>query len=268
MKTAVKYFGGKSGIMTKNIINMFPTNRKVFVDVFGGSGVILMNQKSKVEIYNDIFQNIYSLYKVISDKKLYKEFQLKCELSIYSEQLRKEYKQLLKTKLSLIDRAFYYFYVNRTSHNGHGGFAIDHKIRAKRSKSIQDYLSTIEKLPTLHERLKNVIVRNTDALELIEKENNPNTLLYLDPPYHHSTRSKARYEVDFTDEQHERLIDLCLTSKSKILLSGYDNFLYDKLIKAGWNKKQFKINTVNFDNTPKTKIETIWYNYKIENTIF
>ena len=66
------------------------------------------------------------------------------------------------------------------------------------------------------------------------------------------------------DEQHIELLDTILKCKSKILLSGYDNELYDVLMDNGWYKYQYDVNTMSGNHKKKVKTETMWYNYKIE----
>ncbi|MDE5888611.1 MAG: DNA adenine methylase, partial [Bacilli bacterium] len=180
-----------------------------------------------------------------------------------NEDLWKEYKKSLKEDdLDIIERAYRFFYVNRTSHNGIGGFSMNTIIRRNMSKSISDMLSAIDRLDELHQRLSKLIVTNKNAFELIEKyKDNENVFMYLDPPYHQSTRTAARYEVDMTNEQHYVFINLVLNSKAKMLISGYDCEPYNKLVENGWEKIQFEVNTVSGNKKPKTKIETLWKNY-------
>jgi DNA adenine methylase len=206
-------------------------------------------------------KNIYSLYKVISDKELFQQFKEKCDLVFYSEDIRKEFKEELKKELSIVDRAFYFFYVNRTSHNGIGGFSMNTHVRRGMSKAVSDFLSAIDRLPELHDRLSKVIVTNTDGIKLIEKYNNPNTLLYCDPPYEQSTRTGARYNVDMDREGHVNFLNSVINSKSKILISGYDCELYDTLIENGFTKHQFDVKTIDGNFEKKTKVETVWKNY-------
>ena len=61
--------------------------------------------------------------------------------------------------------------------------------------------------------------------------------------------------------QHELFLDTVIDSKSKILISGYDCDLYDKLTENGFTKIQFEVNTIDGNFNPKTKIETLWMNY-------
>lgn len=264
IKAPIKYFGGKGG-MYKEIIKYFPAPESyhIYCEPFGGSASILLSQPlGHVEMYNDIYQNVYCLYSVLSNKESFLRFKEKCDLAIYSEHLREEFKFKLKTKIDLtaIDRAFYYWYVNRTSHNGIGGFSTNCYIRRNMSKSTSDFLSCVDRLRELHDRLSAVIILNQDALELIKNRDAKNVFFYIDSPYHHSTRTSARYECDFSNEQHEQLIDILLNLKGKALVSGYICDAYKRL-ETKFKRIDFPVKTVSGTFEKKTKIESLWKNY-------
>jgi len=263
MYSIIKYFGGK-GSMFQTIMKYFPPNYNTYIEPFGGSfSVGLHNNISPIEIYNDLDKNVYSLFKVLSDKDLYTQFKEKCDLAYYNEDLRCEYKTKLKEELSVLDRAFYFFYVNRTSHNGVGGLSINLCIRRNMSKSISDMLSCIDGLEQFHQRLSKVLVLNTDGVSLISKYSTENVFIYADPPYEQSTRTSARYDTDMNKEQHIEFIDACLLSKAKILISGYNCELYDKL-NCKFKRVDFKVNTIDGNRNPKIKTESLWMNYNNE----
>jgi DNA adenine methylase len=262
----IKYFGGKN-LCFNEILKHFPKDGTytTYMEPFAGSyGVGLkIENPPPIEIYNDLDKNVYSLYKVLSNPELFKQFKERCDFAPYNEDLRKEFKGLLKTdNLSLIDRAFYFFYVNRTSHNGIGGFSKNTYIRRNMSKSVSDFLSSIDRLPEIHNRLSKVIVTNSDGIELIKKYDDPKVMIYCDVPYEQSTRGSARYNVDMDRQGHIDFLDAVIESKSKILISGYDCDLYDKLTENGFEKIQFEVKTITGNFTPKVKIETLWRNYK------
>jgi DNA adenine methylase len=262
MNAPVRYYGSKGGFYNK-IIEFFPTDGyDTYIEPFAGTFIVgLKKPITKIEVYNDMEKNVYSLYKVISDKELFQQFKEKCDLVFYSEDIRKEFKEELKKELSIVDRAFYFFYVNRTSHNGIGGFSMNTHVRRGMSKAVSDFLSAIDRLPELHDRLSKVIVTNTDGIRLIEKYNSPTTLIYCDPPYEQSTRTGARYNVDMDREGHVNFLNSVINSKSKILISGYDCELYDTLIENGFTKHQFDVKTIDGNFEKKTKVETVWKNY-------
>jgi len=254
--------------MTKNIIEHFPPLDGIdtYIEPFGGSfsiGLKVLDQFPNI-IYNDLEKNVYTLFKVLSTKELYDEFKALCDLSYFDEHLRKELKNELRYNHSLNDvaRAYYFFYVNRTSRNGIGGFSLNLVERRKMSKSVSDFLSAIDRLPELHHALSKCLVLNTNGIELVKKYDKPNVFFYLDPPYEQSTRTGARYVVDMARESQEEFLEILLNVKrAKFLLSGYDCELYEILEKNGINKLQFDVKTVGYKNNKKTKTETLWKNY-------
>jgi len=265
MKTKIiGYFGGKGGNLSTVIKTFIPKNYEIYVEPYGGSASTLFTQNAPIEIYNDIYENVYSLFKVMSDESLFKQLKEKLDVTPYSEKINKEFKQNLKRNdLSLLDRAYYYFYVNRTSVNAIGGFSINTVIRRNISKSTSDYLSAIDGLEEYNKRLSNVIVTNKNAIDVIKKYDRESTFIYLDPPYPHITRTNARYDCDMTDEQHIELLNTIINCKSKILISTYDNEMYNILTENGWNKYSFDIKTTDGKNRAKTKTETLYYNYTL-----
>lgn len=64
LSQVVFWFGSKSKFVNK-IVDSFPEHN-TFVDVFGGSGVVLLNKpQSKIEVYNDIDSRLVNLFKVL-----------------------------------------------------------------------------------------------------------------------------------------------------------------------------------------------------------
>lgn len=243
--------------MTEIIIGQFPDNYDVYVEGFGGGASVLFHKSQQdIEVYNDLEENVYSLFKVLSDKTMFYHLKERMDLTFYSAQMREEYKQILNTELSTEDRAYYFLCVNRSSFNGVGGFSTTHIVRRNMSKSTSDFLSMIDKLPEIHNRLSSVIIEHRDIMDLIEKYDRSNVFMYLDPPYVVSTRaSSQKYQCDMTDEQHEWLVDRLLNCKCKWLVSGYDNPIYNKLTEK-YGKLQFKS-----PNSGSSATEILWKNY-------
>jgi DNA adenine methylase len=84
-------------------------------------------------------------------------------------------------------------------------------------------------------------------------------LIYVDPPYPKSVRSSPGklYEFELMAEQeHAELCDLLLSVPARVMLSGYENELYNRKLK-GWRKET--IPTTN--RAGKKVIETVWLNF-------
>ena len=267
LNAPVKYFGGK-GTMWGKISSFFPEKGTytTYIEPFSGAYSVGLKACADVpnEIYNDLEPNVYSLYKTLTDEDLYNEFKLRCDLTFYSEDLRREYKKKLEEDkdLPLIDRAYMYFYLNRINRNGIGGMSINRMPRRGMAKCTSDFLSAIERLPELHERLKKVNVLNKDGIELIKEHDNDQTLIYCDPPYDWSTRTSTRYKVDMNGEMQNKFLDTVINSKSKILISGYDCERYKILEENGFEKINFNVVVYSGNNNEsKEKTETLWKNY-------
>lgn len=64
-RSPIPWMGNKYKLL-KDLIPLFPNECDVFVDLFGGSGVVSMNYKGKqATIYNEFNENIVGLIKMI-----------------------------------------------------------------------------------------------------------------------------------------------------------------------------------------------------------
>lgn len=248
--------------MTKILLNNFPdTEVDQYVEVFGGGASLLFYKpRYGIEVYNDLYHNVYCLFKSLADCDNFKQLKYMMDLSVYSRRLHDEYREELNNyNLSIVERAYKYLYVNRTSFNGVGGFSVSKYIRRGMSKSTSDFLSMIDGLREVHDRLQSVIIEEMDALDLIEKyDDGRKALMYVDPPYIHSTRkSSQKYGVEMQDDDHKRLVEKLLRCSCNILLSCYDHEIYDPLQENGWTK-------IKLIRPNSNDVETIYRNYSKE----
>lgn len=230
MKSILKYPGGKWRIADW-IISHFPPH-KVYCEPFFGSGAVFFNKRhASIETINDVDGNVVNLFRVC--REFPHELARAIELTPWS---REEF--IACCDLSVpdpIERA------RRTVVRFHQSFGTDnHSKRSWRNVQVSggprcsacwnDLPSAVSEICI---RLKSAQIENIDALQLIERYNNPETLLYLDPPYPLNIREKNMYRYEMTDSGHEQLLRLILKSKSKIIISSYDNELYNDTLK-GW----------------------------------
>jgi DNA adenine methylase len=101
-----------------------------------------------------------------------------------------------------------------------------------------------EALQAITSRMQGVLIENRPALQVIDRYDADNTLIYLDPPYVHATRSAKRrggcafhgYAFELSDAEHVSLIERALQAESMIVLSGYSNPIYDDML-TGWRRQ-------------------------------
>lgn len=108
------------------------------------------------------------------------------------------------------------------------------------------------------ERLKNAQIEKTDAVQLIRAYNSPDCLIYADPPYLGDTRKRKRmYRLEMMDaERHIELLEALLLHKGPVILSGYENKLYDEKL-SGWRKETH----IGRSNSGGQRKEVLWLNF-------
>jgi len=123
--------------------------------------------------------------------------------------------------------------------------------------------NTIQRFKNAKILLKDVNISNLDYKEffkLIQQTLTPNSLIYLDPPYLQSSKSK----LAFCQINHNTLLELCidLQNKCKIILSGYDSVLYNSNLK-NWNTSNYTRASCgkNSNKTSNFVTEKIWFNF-------
>lgn len=118
-------------------------------------------------------------------------------------------------------------------------------------------------LQAISGRMQGVLIECRPALQVVERYDAEDTVIFLDPPYVQETRSAKRrggqafhaYAHEMTDSDHCDLLDWALRAKSMIVLSGYASHLYDERL-AGWRRAT--INTHADGALDRT--EVLWIN--------
>lgn len=227
------WFGGKY-YMRKTIIPILESAKhKKYIELFGGGGIILLSKKqAEVEVFNDLNYDVYNFFNVISDKNLFDDFYRQvCLLPLH----RRYYEHFLATyqnELDPVKRAAKWWYVAKNSFSGRFGAGFPVVINDTSwgvSRNVSDLTSTINLLPEIHKRLVAVQFENQDWKKLFDKFDAPDALFYLDPPYVESKRKYGGYLHEFSDAQHEELVEAAIKSKSKIVISGYEHKIYNTL---------------------------------------
>ena len=109
------------------------------------------------------------------------------------------------------------------------------------------------------ERLRGVQIEHRSAVDVIRRFNSPKVLIYADPPYVLGTRHGKQYRCEMDDRDHEDLLDVLLDHKGPVLLSGYDNALYNDRLR-GWRREE----AVSYSQIASRKTEVLWMNFEPE----
>lgn len=255
MRAILKYPGAKWKI-SEWIISHFPKH-KVYCEPFFGSGAVFFNKpQSYIETINDIDGNIVNLFRVCRESP--GELARLIEFTPFS---REEFIKCYDESDDHIEQA------RRTLVRYHQSFGSancskkswknSQKFSSPQTAKIWNCLPNT--IMETCERLKDAQIENIDAIELINRYNDENTLIYCDPPYLQSLRKRNIYKHDVSDEYHIMLLETLKKSKSKIVLSGYDNSLYNNML-ADWFTDEKKTTA----QMGLKRIEKIWLNFQAE----
>lgn len=264
----VTWFGSKSKLI-KQIVKYFPEHR-TYVDVFGGSGAVLLGKRpSKVEVYNDLNKKMSSLFNVLSDKRKTQELVRRLELTPYSRDIFNFASISIDNEIDEIELAKLVIVIQRQSHGGMAkqwSYCVDASAGGY-SASVRKFHAGIERLTNVHARMRKVQIENLCFTDLIPRYDRPETFFYLDPPYVPDTRINGKYEYEMTLDDHQMLVNLLLNSTGMFILSGYQTPVYTPLELAGW--KRVEIETcVRISKNRTKRTECLWIspNCLIKNT--
>jgi DNA adenine methylase len=260
-RPALRYYGGKFRLAPW-IISFFPKHR-LYVEPFGcGASVLLLKQPALVEIYNDISDEIVNLFRVLRCPEDSKRLITALELTPYS---RTEWLSAFELSTDPIEQARRTIIMANMSHNASkvmlrqaNGFRV---ATTGYHRLPQDFRRHTEHLQQITNRLRDVVIENRDYRKILEANDRPNTLFYLDPPYMLSTRACARksYYAEFDEKDHIEFLQIITKLKGNVVLSGYPSQLYqDSLV--GWHSFSMQSNTAAALPGKSLRTEVLWLN--------
>ena len=256
MRAIIKYPGSKWSIANW-IISHFPEHHSYLEPFFGSGAVLFKKPRSNIETVNDLDDNVVNLFEWIQrdpERLAHEIYWTPYARAIYEEAFASAPQDSLEKAVN--------FYIKLNM--GHGfrtngekvGWKNDVQGRGK-AYAAQDWINLPAKIMLAAERLRGVQIENQQAVDLIQRFNYSNVLIYADPPYVLSTRHGKQYRHEMDDRQQADLLDVLLVHKGPVLLSGYDNDLYNDRLQ-GWHREEIEcrsqVNTV--------KKEVLWMNYE------
>jgi DNA adenine methylase len=268
----IKRHGGKSYLAPK-LVELFPSHTRYLEPFFGGGSVLLARSGENVaEFVNDLELNLSHFWYVLGSADLFDEFARKVSCTPFSEEVFEAAKQRLKSRVihgiarMPVDAAVDFFIVNRQSRQAIGKcFATPtRRLRRGMNEQVSAWLSGVEGLFEVHQRLARVEVRCKPAVEFIRELDSEESFAYCDPPYVPDTRTaKSTYQHEMTIGDHQELLNTLATIKGKFMLSGYPSEMYDDWAAVhGWNIVDFDLpNNASSKSTKERKIERVWMNY-------
>lgn len=229
--------------MVKRLLSHIPPHH-IYVEVFGGGASLLFAKPpSPVEVYNDVDGGLVGFYRVLRDPEKFARFYQLVQLTPYSHEEYNDCRETWEDKEDEVERARKWYVVARQSFGGRfgsgWGFVVKESNRGM-AQVVSQWLSAIDNLPQIHERISRVQIENRDYRDIIPCYDTIDTLFYCDPPYIHGTRKGQRYAHEMTDDDHQDLVEMLLEIKGMAMLSGYRHEIYQPLEEAGWARHDYE----------------------------
>lgn len=217
------YIGGKS-FLADWIISQFPEKYRQlsYCEVFGGGGWVLFKKEpSRIEIYNDLNQNLVNLFRVIRDN--YKQFAYRANWSLHSRAMFNEARERLENDqfLSTAERAVFFALQQVQSFSG-SKTAWAYRVLPHHAFGGR-WLPFVKRMELINARMKKVQIECLDFEKIIAKYDSKDTLFYLDPPYIDTECYYSTVNCKFTRDDHVRLASILKHIKGKFVLSYYDH---------------------------------------------
>lgn len=234
-KSPLRYPGGKS-ILSKFLREVIVNNNLkggTYFELYaGGAGAALdllySNTVNRI-VLNDADFHIYALWKSMldnSDAFIDKIEAINVDLNEWYKQ-HEIYENFRNHTLD--DVGFSAFFLNRCNRSGIltkagpiGGFEQNgnYKIDARFNKA-----NLIERVKMIRTFSGNIEIYNCDTIDFIKKNKklleNPNSFMYLDPPYY--KKGKSLYLNYYVHSDHEQLRDILTCIRHCNWLVSYDN---------------------------------------------
>jgi len=268
LRSPLTWFGGK-GHLARRIVPLLPPHEAYLEPCAGGASVLFHKPRARLETINDLAGDVVRFYRVLRDPEQYARFRLLCELTPYAREeydgCRNEWADADDPNDS-VERTWAWFVGVRQAFGGatgstarHGwkysvqtpgtalpgtwGYSATNADGTRVASSAQRYLSAVERLPEVHQRLQGVQIERGDWRRVITAYGHAGTLIYADPPYVHETRAgDKRYAHEMTTQDHHDLTAALLASPALCVLSGYRYAaIHRPLEEAGWERTDFDV---------------------------
>ena len=258
------YYGAKQRLASQ-IVAMLPPHN-AWVEAFCGSAALTLAKPSApIEVINDLNGHIVTVF-----RQLRTNAQELCKAVALTPYAAEEFEDshCSNGKLTSLETARRFLVrtmmtVNGTVDGTRSGFSFSQSYaREHREARVNRWYNLPQRLDEIVNRLRNVRVEKRDARDILRMfSDRPATLVYLDPPYF--TKREHGYVIDANDRAfHAELLEICRKARCMILLSGYDNDLYQEMLidAGGWKKKRIETHTRDTTGKDYPRTEVLWMN--------
>jgi DNA adenine methylase len=250
----VRYTGSKWRI-SKWIIQHMPPHNLYLEPFCGGASVFFRKDPARVEILNDLEDDIPNFFKVLRDRT--HELVRALTLTPFSRyELRTAHlpcEDELERARRFYVRSWQKFTGASQGHEGAWRYGKAH------DRSPLDDWMRHEGLAKIANRLRKVYIESDTAINSIQRHDSAEALIFCDPPYVSATCTEDAYANSMTDADHAELAKCLHQIKGMAMISGYASELYRDLY-ADWKM----VTTQAYTSKTIARTECLWISPKAQ----
>lgn len=221
-RTPLTYYGGKQQLAAR-IVALMPPHKVYFEPFAGGAAVLFAKPRAKRETLNDVDQRVMRFWKALRERP--DELAQAVTLTPYSRTEWEACKASPDPEDDVEAARRFIVWVDQSFSREGTGWSPPSILFDRRGRWRAGAWENLpEKLLSAATRLFGVALENGDALDLIPRYDQPDAVIYCDPPYAPSTRLKPAkgYRHDVDEDFWPRLVEvLADVQHAAVLLSGY-----------------------------------------------
>jgi DNA adenine methylase len=258
LRPVIKTHGGKA-YLARRIIALFPRHTTYVEPFAGGLSVLLNKTPAPVEVAGDVDRDLILAHIAVRDHcgELLRRLR---EIPYTRESF--QWARTAGASADPVEAAVRFLVRNRMSRGGMGrDFAWSTRLRGGQPGDVNGWETALDQYPAIATRLQIVRLFCADWKTLIDEYDSPDALFYCDPPYPHAARTATDvYVHEMIDEAHEQLLERLLRVRGAVILSGYHNPLYDRLL-ASWTAVEFDMPNHSGQGRQKNRrVEVVYLN--------
>ncbi len=277
MRTPLTYYGGKQAL-ARQIVPLFPPHRSYLEPFAGGAAVLFAKAPAERETLNDLDGQVMRFWRALRERP--DELAAAVAATPYGRQewrvaeavrkgrapMPEDDVEAARLLLACIDQSF-----SRSS----DGWSVPCIGDGRGRWQPGSWANLPPKLVAAAERLRNVALESGDACDLIPRWDEPDALLYVDPPYTGEHRRRGKhgsggmngYLVDDDGKLWGRLVEALLgLERAAVVLSGYPCEEVGALEGAGWRRVPLRMRRTvqerGGDALPMAP-EVVWLNERV-----
>jgi len=232
----VRYVGGKHRLAPHIAEHLHATGRSCLVDVFGGSGAVVMNAGFKKRVYNDLDSDLVHLFKVIADPALRQDFLRRCKWTVPSRKMFNDDHEIyrhnglsFRTVKDPVDRALKMYFRLSFCFGGKvrsGGFQVSPCDREP-IKEVSRWNNMLRRIVHIGHFWRNTVIENQHYQDCIKMYGGyKDVVLFCDPPY---VGTEDYYSITFRRADHVFLAEQLLSTPAPVVCTYYDDDLVRSL---------------------------------------